>query len=120
MADSKTADQRVQQRREDAAEKTAANKRQEQSVKDQQEQAEKQAVPARSKDDTLTVMLRDSADSTVDSVSRLLAQQGAFLKSAKGNKITFGLPPESERNPDSQRQRIAASLLKSPHVEGLE
>jgi hypothetical protein len=101
-------------------EKTAAAKRQEESVKQQEEQAKRTSVPARSKDDTLTAVLKDTAESTVDSVSRLISSQGGLVATKKGNKITLDLPAEAERNPDSQRQRIAAALLNDPLVERIE
>jgi phosphoribosylformylglycinamidine (FGAM) synthase PurS component len=100
--------------------KSAAVKRQEASKAQQEEQAEKTAVPPRAKGDTLTAVLRDEADSTVDAVTRSVSVLGGYVKSAKGNKVTVDLPPESERNPDSQRQKIAFGLLANPLVESLE
>jgi hypothetical protein len=101
--------------------KTAANERQEASVKEQEKQAEKSAAAAKAVDTgKFTVVLRDEADSSVDSVSKLIAEQGGFVKSASKNKITVEVPEGSERNTDSQRQRVVAHLLNSPLVEGVE
>lgn len=69
---------------------------------------------------TVTAHLRDKADSTVDSVKRLVAAQGAYVKSASGDKIEVEFPPESDRNPDSQRQRVTAALLNDPLVVEVE
>jgi len=111
MAESKTT----------AQEKTAANKRQEAVVEDQKEQAEKSARTGKAIDSgTLTLVLRDDADSTVDSIKKLAAEQGATVKSARGLKITVELPEGSERQTGALRQKVVEHMLGSPLVEDVE
>lgn len=103
------------------AEKTAAQKRQEAEAAKQADAAEQAAKVGKAKDSgKLTVVLRDEADSTIDSVSKLIAAQGATLRSSSKGKMTVELPEGSERNTDALRQRIVGHLLGDPLVVGVE
>jgi hypothetical protein len=100
--------------------KSTVKDRQEAAAKKDAEIADRNKVPARSKDDTLTVVLRDNADSTVDSVTKLIGHVGGHVTKSSGKKLTVALPAEPERQPDSYRQRIVDHVLADPLVEGVE
>ena len=101
-------------------EKTAAQKRQEQAADDNKKEADRRAARSPDKGASLKVTLRDTADSTVDAVTRSVAALGGQIKSSGKGTLTVESPPESERNPDSQRQKLVEGLLANPLVEEVE
>jgi ATP-dependent 26S proteasome regulatory subunit len=135
MAEAKTSDKTTAKKDEDEQTKRErqsgerVSARQEQAKKDEDERTEKRTAPLRSTTTTLKVHLRDDADSTIDSVSKLIAAQGATVKSKSGRTITLELPPEPERPEpveperqpvESQRLRIVEHLQGDPLIESVE
>jgi hypothetical protein len=103
------------------AEKTAAQKRQEDEAKAQADAQDKAAKLSKSVDKgTVTVVLRDESDQAAYDVKQLVAELGGSVKSASKGKLTVDLPDEAERDTGSHRQKVVAGLDASPLVEAVE
>jgi hypothetical protein len=88
---------------------------------DKAEKAEKaEDRKASDKRETLSVELRDEADSTLDSVHRLVAIQGGVVKSGKGRNMTVEVPRGTDRDPTNAVSRFVQALRNDPLVASVE
>jgi hypothetical protein len=62
------------------------------------------------------VELRDEADSTIDSITRLIAGQGGTVKSRSGRKLKVEVPAGTLRDPSSAQATFVAHMRSSPLV----
>jgi hypothetical protein len=75
-----------------------------------------EARKASDKLETVTVETRDESDSTVDSVTRLIAAQGGTLKSQKGRVFKAEVPRGTDRDPTTAVSRFVEHLRNDPLV----
>lgn len=68
----------------------------------------------------LTVETRDSADSTIDSVSSLVAKLGGTVKSQKGTTWKIQVQRGSDVQPDVHVARTAEHLRADPLVADVQ